>query len=98
MKQVVFEQIAKVVNITNDKPHVEKFKGIARIPLSITKIITSCGCTGANYPPTLEGDFEVDMLVNKTGSSGFYSVSLELVFSNGERQMLSLGGEIIKTE
>ena len=100
---IVFDHKAIQKNISSKEVHHEIFKGVnlSTKPVKIVAHGSTCSCTVGKLPlnDIQPNDlFEVELIVDKVGRTGFYSVGLDITFSDGnksEKLTLNLNGEVI---
>jgi hypothetical protein len=95
---IVFEQPTVRVTISNKQPYVHTFRGFNHfsVPVHITKTTKGCSCTSTVIPSKIEPNsyFEVQMTVDKTGQTGYFSTSITLEFDLGNAQKLKINGQL----
>ncbi len=95
---IVFEQPTIRVNISNKKPYTHTFRGFNHFttPVTITKTSKSCSCTSTVVPSVIPpaSEFEIQMTVDKTGQTGYFSASITLEFDICSPEKLKVNGQL----
>lgn len=102
MKDIVFETETISREIEPNKSHSYIFKGInlSNKEIKRTTFESSCSCTASNPPKVFEPNksFEIEMIFDPKGDSGFYAKSIKFKLDNGQEIKLRINGKINPVE
>ena len=80
------------------KSVIFEFTNTSKVPVTITKINTFCGCTVADYPktPTLPGKSAQIKISYTPGAFGYFSKTISVATDINELGILLIHGVVVK--